>query len=72
VAIFYAHGGRRCSGEDEESPPRYGIRESGKKGVMISINSQLASKLPVPYDHFNKLYAAAHEIVKHCRAKKGE
>lgn len=41
-----------------------------ESGVVIAINSQLASKLPAPYDHFNKLYAAAYDIVKHRRANK--
>ena len=38
-------------------------------GVIVAINSQLASELPAPYDHFNKLYAAAIDIAKHYRAK---
>lgn len=39
-----------------------------ESGVIVAINSQLASKLAAPYDHFNKLYAAAYGIVKHYRA----
>jgi CubicO group peptidase (beta-lactamase class C family) len=56
----------------------FGIGHSGWGGqlvwadpdsaVIIAINSQLASKLPAPYDHFNKLYTAAIDIVKYCRA----
>lgn len=56
----------------------YGIGHSGWGGqlvwadpesaVIVAINSQLASKLPAPFDHFNKLYTAAVDIVKHCRA----
>jgi CubicO group peptidase (beta-lactamase class C family) len=41
-----------------------------ESGVIVAINSQLASKLPAPYPHYNMLYAAAYEIVKHQRAKK--
>jgi CubicO group peptidase (beta-lactamase class C family) len=41
-------------------------------GVIVAINSQLASELPAPYDHFNKLYAAAIDIVKHYRTKLDE
>lgn len=37
--------------------------------IIVALNSQLASELPAPYDHFNKLYAAAIDIVKHYRAK---
>jgi CubicO group peptidase (beta-lactamase class C family) len=39
-----------------------------ESGVIVAINSQLASELPAPYEHFNKLYAAAINIVKHYRA----
>ena len=39
-------------------------------GVIVAINSQVMSQLPAPYDHFNKLYAAAYDIVKHSRATK--
>jgi CubicO group peptidase (beta-lactamase class C family) len=41
-----------------------------ESGVIVAANSQLASKLPAPYPHFNMLYAAAYDIVKHQRAKK--
>ena len=41
-----------------------------ESGVIVACNSQLASKLPAPYDHYNKLYAAAYDIAKHCRASK--
>jgi CubicO group peptidase (beta-lactamase class C family) len=41
-----------------------------ESGVIVAFNSQLASKLPAPYDHYNKLYGAAYAIVKHCRTKK--
>ena len=40
-----------------------------QSGVIIAVNSQVASKLPAPYDHFNKLYTAAIDIVKLYRAK---
>lgn len=40
-----------------------------ESGVIVAINSQLASEMPAPFDHFNKLYAAAIDIVKHYRAK---
>jgi len=43
-----------------------------ESGVIVAFNSQLASKLPAPYDHYNKLYEAAFDIVKHQRAKKDE
>ena len=56
---------------------QYGLGHSGwggqliwadpKTGVIIAINSQLNSKLPAPYDHFNKLYKAAIDIIKHYR-----
>ena len=39
-------------------------------GVIIACNSQVNSKLPAPYDHFNKLYEAAIDIVKHYRAER--
>jgi CubicO group peptidase (beta-lactamase class C family) len=52
----------------------YGLGHSGwggqliwadpESGVIVAINSQLASELPAPYDHFKKLYAAAFDIVK--------
>jgi CubicO group peptidase (beta-lactamase class C family) len=41
-------------------------------GVIVAFNSQLASKLPAPYEHYNKLYEAAFDIVKHQRAKAEE
>lgn len=41
-----------------------------ESGVVIAINSQLASKLPAPYDHYNKLYAASYDIVTYYRSKK--
>jgi len=37
--------------------------------IIIACNSQLNSKLPAPYDHFNKLYKASIDIVKHYRTK---
>ena len=40
-----------------------------ESGVIVAVNSQLASKLPAPYPHFDMLYAAAYDIVKHQRAK---
>lgn len=40
--------------------------------VIVAFNSQLASNLPAPFDHFNKLYAAAIDISKHYRAKMNE
>ena len=43
-----------------------------QSGVIVAINSQLASELPAPYEHFNKLYNAAMDIVKHFRAKPKE
>ena len=55
----------------------FGIGHSGWGGqliwadprseAIIAINSQLASELPAPFDHFNKLYSAAIDIVKHYR-----
>jgi CubicO group peptidase (beta-lactamase class C family) len=60
----------------------FGIGHSGWGGqliwadpesaIIIAINSQVASKLPAPYDHFNKLYAAAYDIIKHYRSKTDE
>jgi CubicO group peptidase (beta-lactamase class C family) len=60
----------------------YGIGHSGwggqlvwadpDTGIIIAANSQVNSKLPAPYDHFNKLYEAAIDIVKHYREKEGE
>ena len=57
----------------------YGIGHSGwggqliwadpESGIIIAINSTLESELPAPYEHFNKEYEAAYEIVKHYRAK---
>jgi CubicO group peptidase (beta-lactamase class C family) len=57
----------------------YGLGHSGWGGqliwadpesqVIVAINSQLASKLPAPYEHFNKLYAAAYDVIKHYRAQ---
>jgi len=57
----------------------YGLGHSGwggqllwadpNTGVIVACNSQVNSKLPAPYDHFNKLYAAAIDIVQHYRAK---
>ena len=41
-----------------------------ESGVIIAINGQLMSKSPATSDHFNMLYAAAFDIVKHQRAKK--
>ena len=41
-------------------------------GTIVAFNSQLASELPAPYDHFNKLYNAAIDIVKHQRAKSSQ
>jgi CubicO group peptidase (beta-lactamase class C family) len=56
----------------------FGIGHSGWGGQLIwadprsetivAINSQLASELPAPFDHFNKLYQAAIDIAKHYRA----
>jgi len=56
---------------------KYGFGHSGwggqliwadpETGVIIAVNSQLNSKLPAPYDHFNKLYEAAIDIVKYYR-----
>jgi CubicO group peptidase (beta-lactamase class C family) len=39
-----------------------------RSGTVIAINSLVASELPAPYDHFNKLYHAAIDIVRHSRA----
>lgn len=57
---------------------QFGIGHSGWGGqliwadpeseVIVAINSQLASELPAPYDHFKKLYNAAIDIVKHYRS----
>jgi len=43
-----------------------------ESGTIIAINSLLASTLPAPFDHFEKLYTAAYDIVKHTRAKPKE
>ena len=43
-----------------------------QSGVVVAFNSQLGSKLPAPYPHYNMLYAAAYDIVKHCRSKKDQ
>lgn len=55
----------------------FGIGHSGWGGqliwadpqseTVIAINSTLASKLPAPFDHFNKLYEAAIDITTHYR-----
>lgn len=59
----------------------YGLGHSGwggqliwadpHSGVIVAINSRLASKLPAPYDHFNKLYNATIDVVRHYREKMG-
>ena len=41
------------------------LAESGLN--IIAANSLLASELPAPYNHFNKLYHAAIDIVTHYR-----
>jgi CubicO group peptidase (beta-lactamase class C family) len=38
-------------------------------GTIIAINSLLASALPAPFDHFEKLYHAAIDIVTHYRTE---
>ena len=38
-------------------------------GTIIAINSLLASALPAPFDHFEKLYHAAIDIVTHYRVE---
>ena len=55
----------------------YGLGHSGwggqllwadpESGTIIAVNSLLASEVPAPYDHFNKLYQAAIDIVTHYR-----
>ena len=55
----------------------YGLGHSGwggqllwadpDSGTIVAANSLLASELPAPYDHFNKLYHAAIDIVTHYR-----
>jgi CubicO group peptidase (beta-lactamase class C family) len=55
----------------------FGIGHSGWGGQLIwadpqsqtvvAINSQVASELPAPFDHFNKLYNAVIDIVQHYR-----
>ena len=57
----------------------YGVGHSGwagqliwtdpESGTIIAINSMVQSDLPAPYDHFNKEYQAAFDVVKHLRAK---
>ncbi|MCG9786748.1 serine hydrolase [Vibrio mediterranei] len=57
----------------------YGLGHSGwagqllwadpDSGIIIAINSMIQSDLPAPYDHFNKEYQAAFDVVKHVRAK---
>jgi CubicO group peptidase (beta-lactamase class C family) len=39
-----------------------------QSGVIIAANSQLASTLPAPYDHYNKLYKAAYDIITYYRS----
>ncbi|MGI9615595.1 MAG: serine hydrolase domain-containing protein [Acidimicrobiales bacterium] len=56
----------------------YGLGHSGwggqllwadpESGAIIAANSLLASELPAPYGHFNKLYHAAIDIVTHYRS----
>ncbi|MGY5450469.1 serine hydrolase domain-containing protein [Agarivorans sp. MS3-6] len=51
----------------------YGVGHSGwggqliwadpDSGTIIAINSRIASELPAPYEHFNKLYQAAYDII---------
>ena len=38
-------------------------------GTIVAINSTVASELPAPYDHFDKLYHAAIDIVTHHRTQ---
>ncbi|MDO6683854.1 MULTISPECIES: serine hydrolase domain-containing protein [unclassified Agarivorans] len=52
---------------------QYGVGHSGWGGqliwadpessTIIAINSRVASELPAPYDHFNKLYQASYDII---------
>lgn len=61
---------------------QYGLGHSGwagqliwadpESGVIIAVNSMIQSELPAPYDHFNKIYNAATDIVKHERAKQAK
>jgi len=37
-------------------------------GTIVAVNSLLGSALPAPFDHFDKLYHAAFDIVNHYRA----
>ena len=56
----------------------YGLGHSGwggqlvwadpESGTIVAANSLLASELPAPYDHYDKLYHAAIDIVTRCRA----
>jgi CubicO group peptidase (beta-lactamase class C family) len=53
---------------------KYGLGHSGwggqliwadpESGTIIVINSRIASELPAPYEHFNKLYQAAYDIIE--------
>jgi CubicO group peptidase (beta-lactamase class C family) len=53
---------------------KYGLGHSGwggqliwadpESGTIIAINSRIASELPAPYEHFNKLYQAAYDIIE--------
>ncbi|GEM78872.1 serine hydrolase domain-containing protein [Vibrio superstes] len=55
----------------------YGLGHSGwggqliwadpESGTIIAINSRIASELPAPYEHFNKLYQAAYDIIEQQR-----
>ncbi len=38
-------------------------------GIIVAANSQLNSKLPAPFEHFNKVYEATIDIVKYYREK---
>ena len=41
-------------------------------GTVVAVITQVNSEFPAPYDHYNKMYSAAIEIVKYQRAKQEE
>ena len=57
----------------------YGLGHSGwggqiiwadpETGIIVAANSQLNSKLPAPFEYFNKVYEATIDIVKYYREK---
>lgn len=56
------------SGQGDVSPARQLLWADPASSTIVAINSLLASALPAPFDHFEKLYHAAIDIVTHYRA----